>query len=58
MSRDVFGWDYPAGAENDPNAPFNQPEALEECTECGFPPDDDEQIWCSSCGASLVSDDE
>lgn len=21
-----FGWDYPAGAENDPNAPWNQTE--------------------------------
>ena len=22
----VFGWDYPAGAEHDPNAPWNQPD--------------------------------
>ena len=22
----VFGWNYPAGAENDPRAPYNQPE--------------------------------
>lgn len=22
--RSVFGWCYPAGAENDPNAPYNQ----------------------------------
>lgn len=20
----IFGWSYPAGAENDPNAPYNQ----------------------------------
>jgi len=24
MARSPFGWDYPAGAENDPNAPYNQ----------------------------------
>lgn len=51
---DVFGWAYPAGAENDPDAPYNLPEGeLDDCEECGFPPDDDEQIWCRACGASL-----
>jgi len=29
----VFGWNYPAGAENDPAAPWNQKDA-EECREC------------------------
>jgi len=24
MTRNIFGWNYPAGAENDPNAPYNQ----------------------------------
>jgi hypothetical protein len=24
MSRNPFGWDYPAGAEDDPRAPYNQ----------------------------------
>ena len=27
-----FGWDYPAGAENDPHAPYNQGDGLEECS--------------------------
>lgn len=26
MSRNPFGWSYPPGAENDPNAPYNQPD--------------------------------
>lgn len=30
----VFGWDYPAGAEHDPRAPWNQREP-EDCRECG-----------------------
>lgn len=36
MSKSPFGWGYPAGAEHDPNAPWNQPDAEEEkCDECG-----------------------
>jgi hypothetical protein len=30
MGRSPFGWSYPAGAENDPNAPYNQVEEPEE----------------------------
>ena len=30
----VFGYNYPAGAEHDPNAPWNQKDP-EECSECG-----------------------
>ena len=26
FAKNVFGWDYPPGAENDPNAPWNQQE--------------------------------
>lgn len=26
MTRNPFGWHYPAGAENDPNAPWNEPD--------------------------------
>lgn len=26
MTRNIFGWSYPPGAENDPNAPYNQPD--------------------------------
>lgn len=33
----VFGYSYPAGAENDPNAPYNQIEEPEECPVCGEP---------------------
>lgn len=29
----IFGWSYPAGAENDPNAPYNQQEGP--CGVCG-----------------------
>ena len=25
MSNNVFGWNYPAGAEHDPRAPWNEP---------------------------------
>jgi hypothetical protein len=25
IASNVFGWDYPAGAENDPKAPWNEP---------------------------------
>lgn len=30
--RSTFGWDYPAGAEHDPNAPYNQRD--EDCPKC------------------------
>jgi len=35
---DRFGWNYPAGAENDPSAPYNQtPERHDdECPACGW----------------------
>jgi len=35
-----FGWSYPAGAENDPNAPYNQPDAPE--------PNDDDRAQATS----------
>lgn len=49
MTRNPFGWDYPAGAEHDPRAPYNQPDppdfddyrdeavdrAVEDCEESG-----------------------
>ena len=37
----IFGWDYPAGAENDPRAPWNQPEPI--CDQCGC---DEEDCEC------------
>jgi len=42
MSRSVFGWDYPPGAANDPNAPWNQEDPPEECPMCGQPNSDEE----------------
>lgn len=40
MSRSPFGWHYPAGAENDPNAPWNLPDA-------------DEPVKCKTCKRTL-----
>ena len=31
----VFGWHYPAGAEHDPRAPWNQPSDCEKCDGTG-----------------------
>jgi len=31
--RNVFGWSYPAGAEHDPNAPYNQPDYTDQIIE-------------------------
>lgn len=33
MARNVFGWSYPAGAENDSRAPWNQQDPAD-CREC------------------------
>lgn len=35
MTRNVFGWNYPPGAENDPNAPWNEKPELR-CFSCGI----------------------
>lgn len=37
-ARNPFGWEYPAGAEFDPSAPWNQPDACEAC-------DGEGRIW-------------
>lgn len=34
MGKNPFGWGYPAGAEHDPNAPYNQPDEPEDCPVC------------------------
>jgi len=53
MSRNPFGWSYPAGAEHDPNAPYNQPDLPDECPQCGEPNYDEDGdplhdgIFCS-----------
>lgn len=46
MSKDPLGWNYPAGAEDDPNAPWNQDwsqddEQPEEIYETEMPDDED-----------------
>jgi hypothetical protein len=38
MRRRLFGWDYPPGAENDPNAPWNERYDDEWCEDCGVDP--------------------
>ena len=51
----VFGWSYPAGAEHDPNAPWNQEEPPDTCPICGAANDgaeDDCFPYCSDeCAA-------
>jgi hypothetical protein len=37
-----FGWGYPAGAENDPRAPYNQPDLPDVCPQCGKDNRDDD----------------
>ena len=49
MSRSPFGWDYPAGAAEDPNAPWNQHDD-DRCSECGAEVEEDEDNDpCSDC---------
>tara|TARA_S200000501_G_C20492251_1_gene598728 strand:- start:162 stop:398 length:237 start_codon:yes stop_codon:yes gene_type:complete len=50
MSNFNFGWEYPAGAANDPNAPWNQ--IIETCETCGDDydiSDFNEDGVCSEC---------
>jgi hypothetical protein len=47
-TRHPFGWNYPAGAENDPRAPWNQVD--EKCEECGLVLDDCTCVVCEECG--------
>ena len=50
MNDSVFGWHYPAGAEHDPRAPWNQDEDEIACWGCGKPAED-EQVGdiCEDC---------
>lgn len=45
MNRNVFGWDLPAGAANDPNAPYNQEELPDQCPICGENNVDENGEW-------------
>ena len=42
-----FGWSYPAGAENDPKAPWNLPDPV--CDDCGEYEGDCQCIPCDTC---------
>lgn len=44
-----FGWSYPPGAANDPNAPYNQEDGA--CDICGNPVDSCLCPECPVCGA-------
>lgn len=48
--RNSLGWAYPAGAEHDPRAPYNQPDAHHE--DCNA--NEDSPLWddpqCTECG--------
>ena len=54
IDRDVFGWGYPAGAEHDPNAPWNREDPPDECPLCGLANQDDDGkplydgVFCSA----------
>ena len=54
MSRNVFGWDYPAGAEHDPRAPWNEPPECEACDGCGEIPAEngDDSEACEHCNGT------
>lgn len=49
MSRSIFGWSYPPGAANDPNAPYNQTDDGP-CVVCAQPIDDCICPECPVCG--------
>lgn len=46
-----FGYEYPAGAANDPNAPWNE-QVCDVCDGCGYtcePEDLNEEGICNEC---------
>jgi hypothetical protein len=49
MSRNIFGWSYPPGAANDPNAPWNQTDEGP-CAVCGNGVEDCCCPECHVCG--------
>ena len=52
----VYGWDYPAGAEHDPRAPWNQHDD-NVCPACGDDLDDDEELEDGKCSACAAQED-
>lgn len=55
--KDPFGWDYPAGAEHDPRAPWNQIYD-EECGRCGLPVEHRNNEEACECEAEEREHDE
>ena len=47
----AFGWNYPAGAEHDPRAPYNQhePDPCERCDGTGLIADEGGLCNCPDC---------
>lgn len=45
-----FGYNYPAGAEHDASAPWNQPDYCEHCDGTGQVADTDGPDECQVCG--------
>lgn len=43
-SRMTFGWHFPAGAEGDPRAPYNQRDKDLTCAECGHEMEDHDAV--------------
>jgi DnaJ-class molecular chaperone len=50
----VFGNNYPAGAEHDPSAPWNQEDSefCDRCDGCGYIGDEDNERDCPDCGGT------
>jgi len=49
-----FGWNYPAGAENDPSAPYNAGELILCCDACGYIGQQDEGDVCEECEQGVI----
>lgn len=47
-----FGYNYPAGAEHDPSAPWNQPDDCEACEGTGQVADADGPDECQVCNGT------
>ena len=56
--RDLLGWGYPAGAEHDPLAPYNDPPHPDVCPICGAElADAEETDWPFCSGACAAQAD-
>lgn len=56
MSRNIFGWDYPAGAANDPNAPYNQD--ADYCSKCEEEASINDDGLCEVCAEKKEKENE